>query len=103
MYAIVDFNGKQYKVEQNTFIYTHRVDAEEGAQIEMSNVLLIDNNGAITVGTPTIEGATIKAKILGHLKDDKVLIFKKKRRKGYKKSQGHRQYLSKVLIESIAQ
>lgn len=101
MYAIINYQGKQYKVEPNTFIYTSRVDAEEGAALALENVLLIDQNGIVTVGTPTVLGATVQAKVLAHVRDNKVIIFKKKRRKGYQKSTGHRQDLSKIFIEKI--
>jgi large subunit ribosomal protein L21 len=102
MYAIVDYLGKQYKVEANQFIYTYRVEAEEGASIEMDQVLLIDDAGKVTVGAPTIPGAKVKGKVLSHLRDDKVIVFKKKRRKGFRKTQGHRQDLTKILVETIS-
>jgi large subunit ribosomal protein L21 len=101
MYAIVEIAGKQFKVEQNKYIYTHRLSGDEGSSITFDKVMLVDNSGKISVGLPSIKGATVTGKVLEHLKDNKVLVFKKKRRKGYKKKNGHRQYLSKVLIESI--
>ncbi len=101
MYAIVEIAGQQFKVEKDKYIYTHRLEGEEGASFEVDRILLIDNEGTISIGAPTLGGATVKAKILSHLKGDKVLVFKKKRRKGYKKTQGHRQYLTKILIEDI--
>jgi large subunit ribosomal protein L21 len=79
----------------------HRLPQEEGASIELNNVLLVDNNGKVSVGVPSVSGASIKAKVLTHLKGDKVLVFKKKRRKGYRKLNGHRQYFTKIKIESI--
>jgi large subunit ribosomal protein L21 len=79
----------------------HRLPQEEGASIELNNVLLIDNNGNVEIGVPSVSGASVKAKVLTHLKGDKVLVFKKKRRKGYRKMNGHRQYLTKIQIESI--
>ncbi|MBU2914049.1 MULTISPECIES: 50S ribosomal protein L21 [Reichenbachiella] len=101
MYAIVDIAGKQFKVTQDQFIYAPALEGEEGASVEFDNVLLVDNDGAVKVGTPTVKGAKVTAKILSHVKDDKVIVFKKKRRKGYKKKNGHRQALTKILIETI--
>ncbi len=101
MYAIVEIAGKQFKVEKDQKIFVHRLDAEEGAQVEFSQIMLIDNEGAISVGAPTVEGASVKAKVLSHLKDDKVIVFKKKRRKGYKVKNGHRQCLTQIQIEEI--
>ncbi len=101
MYAIVDIAGQQFKVEKDMKVYVHRLEGKEGANVEFDNVLLVDNDGKVTVGTPKVEGVKISAKILSHLKDDKVIIFKKKRRKGYQKSNGHRQYLTQIQIESI--
>lgn len=102
MYAIVEIAGQQFKVEQDRFLYTHRLAGEEGAALVFDKVLLIDNGGLIEIGAPTIAGATVSGKILEHLKGEKVLVFKKKRRKGYKRKNGHRQYLTKVLIEGIS-
>lgn len=101
MYAIVEIAGQQFKVEKDQKLYVHRLQAEEGAQVEFDNVLLIDNEGEVNVGTPKVEGAKITAKVLSHLKGDKVIVFKKKRRKGYKKKNGHRQFLSQIQIEGI--
>jgi large subunit ribosomal protein L21 len=101
MYAIVEIAGKQYKVEKNTFIYTNRLQNEEGSVVNFDKVLLVDNNGNVKLGTPQVAGASVSAKILKHLKGDKVTIFKKKRRKGYQKSNGFRPYLTKIQIESI--
>lgn len=101
MYAIVDIAGKQFKVSKDQYVYTPKLEGEEGAAVEFDNVLLVDNDGKINVGQPTIKGAKVSGKILGHGKDDKVIVFKKKRRKGYKKKNGHRQEFSKVLIEDI--
>src|SRR5436190_7543706 len=97
MYAIVNIGGKQYKAEKDQFIYTNRLEGKEGSNIEL-DVLLIGGDDKIEVGTPLVKGAKVSAKILSHLKDDKVIVFHKKRRKGYQKSNGHRQYLTKVLI-----
>lgn len=101
MYAIVDIAGQQFKVTKNQKVYVHRLDAMEGDKIEFAKVLLIDNGGNITVGSPSIEGARVAVKVLGHLKGEKVLVFKKKRRKGYQKMNGHRQFLSQILIQGI--
>jgi large subunit ribosomal protein L21 len=100
MYAIVEIAGQQFKVEEGQKIYTHRLKANEGESISFNKILLVDNNGDVKVGTPTING-NVSAKVLKHLKGDKVLVFKKKRRKGYQKLNGHRQYLSYIQIEKI--
>jgi large subunit ribosomal protein L21 len=100
MYAIVEIAGQQFKVEEGQKIYTHRLKANEGESISFNKILLVDNNGDVKVGTPTING-NVNAKVLKHLKGDKVLVFKKKRRKGYQKLNGHRQYLSYIQIEKI--
>lgn len=101
MYAIVDIAGQQFKVEKGQEVFVHRLDGDEGTTMEFDKVLLVDNDGKVTVGTPTVKGAKIGAKILSHERADKIVVFKKKRRKGYQKSSGHRQDLSKVLIENI--
>jgi large subunit ribosomal protein L21 len=101
MYAIVEIAGQQFKVEKDSKLYVHRLDAEEGSNVDFDKVLLVDNEGTVNVGTPTVKGAKITAKVLSHLKGDKVIVFKKKRRKGYKKRNGHRQYLTQVQVESI--
>jgi large subunit ribosomal protein L21 len=101
MYAIVDIAGQQFKVQKDRQIYVHRLEGEEGAKVEFNKVLLIDNDGKIEVGAPAIDGASVSATIIKHLKGDKVIVFKKKRRKGYQKSNGHRQYLSQIQINGI--
>ncbi len=101
MYAIVDIAGQQFKVEKDRKVYVHRLEAEEGAQVEFEKVLLVDNDGEVQIGTPQLEGAKVTAKVLSHLKGDKVIIFRKRRRKGYQKKRGHRQYLTQIQIESI--
>lgn len=101
MYAIVEIAGQQFKVEKNQSLFVHRLEQEEGAVVEFDKVLLVDNDGKINVGTPVVEGAKVAVKVLEHLKGDKVTVFKKKRRKGYQKSNGHRQYLSKIVVENI--
>jgi large subunit ribosomal protein L21 len=102
MYAIVDIAGKQFKVTQDQFVYAPLMAGEEGASVEFSNVLLIGDDKGAEVGAPTLKGAKVTGKILGHVKGDKVIVFKKKRRKGYKKSNGHRQDFTKLLIEGIS-
>jgi large subunit ribosomal protein L21 len=101
MYAIIDFNGSQYKIEKNSKLYVNRLETPEGESIEIGKILLIDNDGDVQVGTPTVEGAKVTAKVIEHLKGDKVIVFKKKRRKGYKVKNGHRQYLTRIQIEEI--
>lgn len=101
MYAILEIAGKQYKVEDNSTLYVDRLEGNEGDAIDFEQVLLVDNDGKVDVGTPTVKGAKVNAKILGHVKGDKVIVFKKKRRKGYKKTQGHRQQYTQVKIEKI--
>jgi large subunit ribosomal protein L21 len=101
MYAIVNIAGQQFKVERGNKVYVHRLQANEGADVEFDDVLLIDNNGKVTVGSPKIEGAKVAATVIQHLRDDKVLVFKKKRRKSYQKLNGHRQDLSQVIIQGI--
>lgn len=101
MYAIVDIAGQQFKVEKDQTLFVHRLPQAEGEKVKFDNVLLIDNNGTVKVGAPTVGGASVSAKVLSHLKGDKVIVFKKKRRKGYQKSNGHRQFLSKIVIEGI--
>ena len=101
MYAIVEIAGQQFKVEKDRKFYVNRLTSEEGAEIELDKVLLVDNDGDIKIGTPIVEGAKVTAKVLRHLKGDKVIVFKKKRRKGYCKKNGHRPYLTQIQIESI--
>ena len=101
MYAIVEIAGQQFKVSKDQKVYVHRLANEEGANVSFDRVLLIDNNGAITVGAPAINGASVEAKVLKHVKGDKVIVFKKKRRKGYKVKNGHRQLFTQKVIENI--
>jgi large subunit ribosomal protein L21 len=102
MYAIVEIAGQQFKVAKDQKVFVHRLQEEEGAKVSFNKVLLLDNEGAVTVGAPAIEGAEVTAKILSHLKGDKVIVFKKKRRKGYKVKNGHRQSFTEIQIEGIA-
>ncbi len=101
MYAIVEIAGQQFKVSKDLKVYVHRLTNEEGSKVSFDKVYLLDDNGTITIGAPAIEGASVEAKVLQHLKGDKVIVFKKKRRKGYKKRNGHRQYLTQIVIEGI--
>ncbi|NJM93739.1 MAG: 50S ribosomal protein L21 [Cytophagales bacterium] len=101
MYAIVDIAGTQFKVEKDQQIFAPLMDAEEGASLTFDKVLLADQDGSVKVGSPLLSGASVSAKVLGHVKGDKKIVFKKKRRKGYKKKNGHRQNFTKILIESI--
>ncbi len=101
MYVIVEIAGQQFKAEKGRKLYVHRLAGEEGSSVSFDKVLLTDNDGQVTVGTPVVKDASVNAKILRHLKDDKVIVFKKKRRKGYQVQNGHRQYLTQILIEDI--
>ena len=101
MYAIVEIAGKQFKVEKNRYIYTPLIDAEVGTPLNFSKVLLIENNGKVKVGTPSLKTAKVSGEVLEHVKGDKVIVFKKKRRKGHRTKNGHRQRFTKILIEDI--
>lgn len=101
MYVIVDIQGQQFKVQQDQKLFVHRINADQGAEVEFEKVMLIDNDGNVTVGAPVIEGAKVVLEVLSHVKGDKVLVFKKKRRKGYRKLNGHRQQFSEVLVKKI--
>ncbi len=101
MYAVVDIAGKQFKVEKDQYLYAPRIEAEIGSTVTFDRVLLIDADGEVQVGMPTVKGATISCKVLEQVKDDTLIVFKKKRRKGYAKKNGHRQPLTKIQVESI--
>jgi large subunit ribosomal protein L21 len=101
MYAIVDIAGQQFKVEKDQKVFVHRLEGEEGAQVSFDQVLLVEDEKEVKVGAPTVAGASVSGKIVSHLRADKVLVFKKKRRKGYQKMNGHRQDLTQILIENI--
>jgi len=103
MYAIVDIAGQQFKVEKDQKLFVHRLEGEEGKKVSFDKVLLIDTGSKVSVGNPVVKGASVDAKIVEHMKADKVLVFKKKRRKGYKKLNGHRQYMTQILIEGISE
>ncbi|WP_346883241.1 50S ribosomal protein L21 [uncultured Algibacter sp.] len=102
MYAIVEIAGHQFKVEKDQRVFVNRLQTEEGKKVSFDNVLLIGDGDNVTVGAPAIDGAQVGAKVLKHLKGDKVIVFKKKRRKGYRVKNGHRQSLTEIVIESIA-
>ncbi|MGL5636090.1 MAG: 50S ribosomal protein L21 [Bacteroidales bacterium] len=101
MYVIVEIQGQQFKAEAGKKLYVHRIEAERGASVEFENVLLVDNNGDLKIGAPAVEGAKVVCEVLSHLKGEKVIVFKKKRRKGYKKRNGHRQSFTQVLVKEI--
>ena len=101
MIAIVDIARQQFKVAKDQKFYVNRLQGEAGSKVEFSEVLLLDNEGTVTIGTPLVEGAKVSATIVAHLRGDKVKVFKKKRRKGYQKETGHRQNLTQVKIEAI--
>lgn len=101
MYAIVEIAGQQFKVEKDQKVFVHRLQAEEGKKVSFDNVLLIGDGDKVTVGAPAINGAQVGAKVVKHLKGDKVIVFKKKRRKGYRVKNGHRQSLTEITIENI--
>ncbi len=102
MYAIVEIAGHQFKVEKDQRVFVNRLQTEEGKKVSFDNVLLLGDGDKVTVGAPAIDGALVSAKVLKHLKGDKVIVFKKKRRKGYRVKNGHRQSLTEIVIESIA-
>ena len=103
MYAVVEIQGSQFKVSKNQKLYVNRLKGKEGTKVSFDNVLLVDEDGNVKVGMPKVSGAVVEAKIVSHQKDDKVIVFKKKRRKGYKVKNGHRQLLTELLIEKISQ
>ena len=96
MYVIVDIQGQQFKVQQDQKLFVHRINADQGSEVEFEKVMLIDNDGDVQVGAPVIDGAKVILEVLSHVKGDKVLVFKKKRRKGYRKLNGHRQQFSEA-------
>ncbi len=101
MYAIVEIAGQQFKVAKEQKVFVHRLTTQEGKKVSFDNVFLIGDGNKVTIGAPAIDGAQVGAKVLKHLKGDKVIVFKKKRRKGYRVKNGHRQALSEIIIESI--
>jgi large subunit ribosomal protein L21 len=101
MYAIVEIAGQQFKVTKDQKLFVHRLEQAEGDSVSFDKILLIDDDGKVQVGAPTVKDATVTAKVLKHLKGDKVIVFKKKRRKGYKVKNGHRQFFTQIQIENI--
>lgn len=101
MYAIVDIAGKQFKVAKDQYIYAPKMDGEAGAAVSFDKVLLVDDGGNVQIGAPTVSGIKVSGKILEHVKGNKVIVFKKKRRKGYVVKNGHRQQYTKVQIDNI--
>ena len=102
MYAIVEIAGQQFKVAKDQKVYVHRLQGEEGSSVSFDKVYLLDDGTQVTLGAPAITGASVEAKVVKHLKGDKVIVFKKKRRKGYRVKNGHRQSLTEILIQSIS-
>jgi len=102
MYAVVDIAGKQFKVTKDQEIYAPLMEVEEGSTVNFDKVMLVDNDGKIQVGSPLVKGIKVTAKVMGHVKGEKVIVFKKKRRKGYKVKNGHRQDFTKLLINNIS-
>ena len=103
MYAIVDIAGQQFKVEKDQKLFVHRLEVEEGKKVSFDKVLMIDSGSKVSIGDPVVKGASVDAKVVAHVKGDKVLVFKKKRRKGYQKLNGHRQYMTQIVIEGISE
>jgi large subunit ribosomal protein L21 len=101
MFAIVEIAGQQFKVAKDQKVFVHRLATEEGKKVSFDNVLMLSDGDKVTVGAPAIDGAQVGAKVIKHLKGDKVIVFKKKRRKGYRVKNGHRQALTEIVIESI--
>lgn len=101
MYAIIEVLGQQFKAEEGKRLFVHRMKAEQGEKVTLDRVLLVEKDGAITVGAPTVEGAKVEAEVLSHVRGEKVLVFHKKRRKGYRKLNGHRQNFTELKINSI--
>ena len=101
MYAIVEISGKQFKVEKKQKLFVNRLDVAEGKKISFDNVLMVNDGSKSSVGTPNVAGVQVDAKVLKHLKSDKVIVFKKKRRKGYKVRNGHRQAITEIEISDI--
>lgn len=101
MFAVVDIQGQQFKVTENTKYYIPRLKDEPESEVTFNKVLLFDDGKSTKVGNPSVTGITVKAKVLEHLKDDKVIVFKKKRIISYKKMRGHRQHLTRIEVTKI--
>ena len=102
MYAIVEISGKQFIVEKNKFIYTDKIEPKSGKKVEFDNVLFISDKGKVKIGKPTIKGSKVTGEVLSQLKDDKVIVFKKKRRKGHQKKNGHQQKFTYVTVDKFS-
>ena len=103
MYAVVEIQGSQFKVEKDQKLFVNRIDAKEGSKVSFDNVLLVDDGKKVQVGKPNLSGKSVEAKVIAHKKDDKVIVFKKKRRKGYKVKNGHRQSITEIIIQGISE
>ena len=103
MYAVVEIQGSQFKVSKDQKLYVNRINAKEGSKVSFDNVLLIDDGKKVQVGKPSLSGTSVEAKVISHIKDDKVIVFKKKRRKGYKVKNGHRQPITEIIIQAISE
>ena len=101
MYAIVEIAGQQFKVAKDQKLFVHRLQDKEGSKVSFDKVYLLDDGKKVTVGAPAISGAAVEAKVVGHIKGDKIIVFKKKRRKGYRVKNGHRQPLTELIVEKI--
>ena len=101
MFAIVEIAGQQFKVAKDQKVFVHRLDAKTGDKVSFDQVFMMADGDKITVGAPAVANAYVEAKVVRHLKDDKVIVFKKKRRKGYRVKNGHRQSLTEIVIESV--
>ena len=101
MYAVVEIQGSQFKVSKEQKLYVNRIDAKEGSKVSFDKVLLVDDGKKVQVGKPLLTGTSVEAQVVSHLKDDKVIVFKKKRRKGYKVKNGHRQPITEIIIQGI--
>ena len=103
MYAVVEIQGSQFKVEKDQKLFVNRIDAKEGSKVSFDNVLLVDDGRKVQIGKPSLSGTSVEAKVIAHKKDDKVIVFKKKRRKGYKVKNGHRQLITEIIIQGISE
>jgi len=103
MYAVVEIQGSQFKVSKDDKLFVNRIDAKEGSKVSFDNVLLVDDGKKVQVGKPSLSGTSVEAKVVSHIKDDKVIVFKKKRRKGYKVKNGHRQLITEIIIQGISE
>ena len=103
MYAVVEIQGSQFKVKKDQKLFVNRIDAKEGSKVSFDNVLLVDDGKKVQVGKPNLSGKSVEAKVIAHKKDEKVIVFKKKRRKGYKVKNGHRQAITEIIIQGISE